>query len=243
MKLVISLIVAFMSLTGSTNAQIMEGTFFSKPIPAIAPTWVFVQTGTNFSCASGTTCAVSMSATTANSILIAMVTSATATHVITTSTTGAGGTWTVCAACTITISGGPGTASVATNLTGTGGATSITVAINTTTTSWSAVVGEWKCTANCGDALSIDNGPNVVESTPSCTTTCIGSSLAALTGTSDLIVQIIAYQTPSVPSPGAPYVYDPTNDFAYAENYTTTTAPTLPQATAGPYAVSAIAFK
>jgi hypothetical protein len=209
----------------------------------LSPVWSYVQFGYNNGCASGTTCSVGVSATTAGSVMVASIFDLTGAGDTITSVTGGGGTWNTCtsAGCKATVGGF--SLNTAYNITGTGGATSITVNINASNASWYAMVGEFKCTANCG-TISLDAAASANYTNSSCTTLCSGTPFTGITGASDLIVNTVNRAT-AAGTPSSPYTYGtiPGMWMAYALNYNSGIAPTLPLTTAGPFGAIGLAFK
>jgi hypothetical protein len=125
---------------------------------------------------------------------------------------------------------------VAYNITGTGGATSITCNFSATLTSPELTVSEWTRSTGAPtlDALAATN----INST-SCSGSCSLSSFPTLTGSSDLLVQVLNWGSAS--SPSAPYVFDSLGYSIYALNSTQTTAPTI--GNSGYMQSSGLAFK
>jgi hypothetical protein len=217
--------------------------FWRRSSMAASHTWTYVQSAYTGGC-SGTTCAVPLAATTAGSVLVAGTLDLNAAGYTISSVTGGGGTWTLCPASGCLVTESPQfSLDMAYNITGTGGATSVTVTLSSTDSSWTAIVDEWKCTANCG-AIALDQIVSNKYTSTSCSTGCLGAGFRGLTGKSDLIVSLVD-RTQAAGTPSSPYVYDTTAGLwiAYAPNITSGTAPTLPLKVAGPFAATGLAFK
>jgi hypothetical protein len=197
-RLLLLLVFLTTCLAGAQTQSTYGPNVFLQPP---APTWVYVDDGTNFSC-SGTTCTITLgTATTAGSILVAgsIDNNYPSTRYLS-SGTGAGGTWVNCSTCGASIAS-LWNNSLTYNLTGTGGSTSITMTLSSTSTSWDLFVAEFKCTANC-TAITVDQLGTPVSST-TCNNSCPGASFTGLTGSSDLIVNFTAFNggSTSVSSP------------------------------------------
>lgn len=228
-----SLLVGFLlCLNASAQVQKLGPTISIGPTENPAgsglATYTLLQEAFNFGCGVSTTCAVSMtSPTTANSILIAgyFGGSNTTNHI--SSGTGAGGTWALCAAsaCHNNASGGAEPLDLAYNLTGTGGSSSITMTISATDSVFEGfVIAEFQCTSNCG-TIAFDAVSSVVNNA-SCTT-CTAGSFSSLTGTSDLLFQLVSNNVSTFTTPvSSPYVLDPSGNFIYAAGSVSLTAPT-----------------
>jgi DNA-binding winged helix-turn-helix (wHTH) protein len=210
-------------------------------VPA-GPTWIYVQNGFNNSC-SGTTCTVSLSTTTAGSVLVAGMFDITAAGHTIASASGGGGTWSLCASSGCALTQSAFSLDMAYNITGTGGATSVVTTLNSSSTNWGVDIDEWKCTANCG-TIALDQIVGTKYTSASCSTGCLGAGFTGLTGTSDLIVDFVD-RTTAAGTPSSPYVYDGNSGdwIAYALNIKSGTAPTLPLKVAGPFAATGLAFK
>jgi hypothetical protein len=210
---------------------------------AANPTWTFVQSAYTGGC-SGTTCAVPLAATTPGSVLVAGTLDLNAAEHTISSVTGGGGTWTLCPESGCLVTESPQfSLDMAYNITGTGSAESVTVTLNSADSSWTAIVDEWKCTANCG-TIALDQIVSSKYTSTSCSTGCLGAGFKGLTGKSDLIVSLVD-RTQAAGTPSSPYVYDTTAGLwiAYAPNIKAGTAPTLPLEVAGPFAATGLAFK
>jgi DNA-binding winged helix-turn-helix (wHTH) protein len=217
--------------------------FWRRVSVAARPTWVYVQSAYTGSC-SGTTCAVPLAATTAGSVLVVGTLDLNAAGHTISSVTGGGGTWTLCPASGCLVTQAPQfSLDMAYNITGTGRAKSVTVTLNSTDSNWTAIVDEWKCTANCG-TIALDQIVSSKYTSALCGTGCLGAGFTELTGTSDLIISLVD-RTQAAGMPSSPYVYDTTAGLwiAYALNITSGTAPTLPLKVAGPFAATGLAFK
>lgn len=216
--------------------QIMQmGTVASKAPSTVTPTWAFVQANENFSCATGTTCAVTLSASTANSILlVGIIDNTVAGHTIA-SASGGAGTWNLCPASGCANTTGNWSFDNAYNLTNTGGATSITVTINSSDSSWFLYVNEFKCTANCG-TIALDKIATPATST---CTSCTGASFSGLTTGDLLIMNSDTSSTYSAIS--SPYTLF--SSLGYCLSACTGTAPTFTVSPSAVFAAIGISFK
>ena len=205
------------------------------------PTWVFVQAAINASCPAGTTCNVTVASTTSGSILVCgMADFANSTNYIT-SCSGGGGTWVLCPTLScLVLNAASGPIDVAYNVTGTGGATTITINIFASSSGWAAVVGEWRCTANC-PANSLDQIANSNTSTASCGTCTLSGYASPSVG--DLAVQQVLFSN-EIASLSTPYVLDTSiGVFAYGLGISSGTAPTATQSPSGSLSSSGLTFK
>ena len=133
------------------------------------------------------TCNVTVASTTSGSILVCgMADFANSTNHIT-SCSGGGGTWVLCPTLScLVLNASLEPMDEAYNVTGTGGATTITINTFASSSAWAAVVGEWRCTANC-PANSLDQIANSNTSTASCGTCTLSGYASPSVG--DLAVQ------------------------------------------------------
>lgn len=135
-------------------------------------------------------------------------------------------------------SGSPGNMVWAYNITNGGGCTGFTVVVSAAPVAgWGANVDEW--TRSTGSA-TLDALASTNTNSSSCTT-CTGSSFTSLSGTSDLIVQIVNTGS-GAGSPSSPYSWDADSFAAYVLNSTVTTAPTWTQSSGG-FQTFGVAFK
>jgi hypothetical protein len=219
---------------------------FSTGAPPTA-SWTAVQTSTGASCPAGNTCSLfsggSILSTTANTVIVAaayVATNNTISSIALSGCSGSAGTWT----------GGSGTGyavynatyaggvALAYNLGNSGGCTTLTVTLASAEPStWSLAFDEFSRGSGSPvlDTLSSTN-----TSTSSCTA-CTGSAFSSLSGSSDLLVQIISDGS-STGNPSSPYVWDSFELLAYALNSIQTTAPTWTQSGGGFLSLGA-AFK
>lgn len=190
---------------------------------ATSPAWAtftLVQKVVNNACGTGTTCAITTSATGSGNIIFIGVAVASGTKTI--SSISAGGTFAHCTGTDASVSG-TNSSDAQYTLSSTGGVTSMTVTINSSAGAWVAEMQEWSFTGT----PSIDVCGSISNST---TTNRGGVDLTALTGSNDLLYQVIesisgitvtaingAYSNTDL---GARY------GFAAAANSTTGTAPT-----------------
>jgi hypothetical protein len=125
------------------------------------------------------------------------------------------------------------------NLGNGGGCTSVTVTMTSAETSsgWTLAYDEWN---RGGGSPTFDAFSSTNANTTSCTS-CSGSAFSGLTGTSDVLIQVIADGS-STGAPSTPYVWDTDEFIAYALNSTQTTAPTWTQSGGGFLSLGA-AFK
>lgn len=216
---------------------------------AASPNWAFVQSAFDFSCASGTSCTISgLASTTAGSVMVVgLAGTGGVSGVKFTSGSGGGGTWQLCASSGCFQNAFGDSQDIIYNITGTGGATSVTISYNTTISAVLAL-GEWKCTANCG-TIAVDQLVTAPVQSASCST-CTAAAYTGLTGTSDLMVQLVGIaNNPATPS--APYQLDSNLVWIYALNNSSGTAPTVCNsssssscvADAGSFAATGLAFK
>jgi hypothetical protein len=234
-KLMVALIVALLFTpywAGAQGWQIGQRTFSAGAPPTA--NWTSLQSTISFGCLAGSTCELALSsASTANSVIVAVIyipDSETITSLALTGCTGSAGTWT----------GGSGsnyaafnsaTAGMATayNLGNGGGCTGIDVTVSGTPTGgWGFGADEFSRGGGTPvfDALSSTN-----TNTTSCTS-CTGSAFSSLSGTKDLLVQVTNTGS-GTGSPSSPYVWDANQFVAYALNSTVTAAPTWTQTSGG----------
>ena len=206
------------------------------------PSWTLLQSAfNNFTCAAGTSCTVTMSATTANSLIVfAMIDGSNASNTIA-SVTGGSGTTTLCPAHSCAVAGSGGySQDQAYNLNNTGGSTSFTVNITTASTldGWAVFALEVRRTPS---GATLDQVASTNPSQASCST-CNGSTFTSLTGTSDFIANFVSPNNGPPTSPSLPYVVDTTGFWVYALG-TTASPATFSQSPASNSASSGLAFK
>lgn len=210
------------------------------------PVWTFLQDSQNDTCGGSTnTCADTLSATTAGSVLVAGMFASVLTTDPIASVSGGGGTWSLCAASGCQVLGpaaGSNTIDMAYNITGTGGATSITVT-DTNSKIHAVAVDEFQCIARCG-GIVLDKVASTQGSSASCTS-CTMPAFTALTGVSKPISDLFVVMNnfANTLTPPSPFVEDANENFAYALNYGTGTAGTATQSPAGAFQTSGITFK
>lgn len=204
-------------------------------VSAPAATWSYVQTITPVSCSNGTTCSIAGTFT-ANSVRV--ISAYAGNNVYLTGCTGGGGTWVTGSTANFALyNATAGMMAAAYNVGGTGGTATITCTYSGSATS--PVVGMDEFTKSSGTASLDALSSTTVNST--CAGTCTLAAFSSLTGTSDLLVQIIDWGS-GVGNPTAPYVWDSQQLDAYALGSRQTAAPTITQSGGGWQAL-AFAFK
>jgi hypothetical protein len=132
-----------------------------------------------------------------------------------------------------------GSAAVAYALNAATACASVTVTLSAAPSgSWDSITNEYTYTGS--GTATIDQLAATNTNTTSCSS-CSASGFTGLTGTSDLMVQLINDNT-GVSAPSSPYVWDGGDVAIYALNITSGTAPTITQ-TAGPFQSLGFAFK
>jgi hypothetical protein len=207
------------------------------------PIWMYVQSQDG-SC-SGTTCTLTMYPTSAGSVVVPSVINLTASNITISSGTVGGSAVTLCAAsgCNNYVSGSSRGADMAYIIGAPAGSTAVSLTLSASCASCFPAVDEWKCIAFCG-TIALDQYASSNGGSSSCTN-CTGSSFTGLTGSSDLLVQLVSGAgTLTTSSLGllGPYQFDINQDFIYALNSTSTAAPTYVQS-AGAFVSVGIAFK
>jgi hypothetical protein len=207
-----------------------------------APTasWSFLQS-TPGGCGAGPTCTFSITATTANSVVVVPV--YTATNLTITSATLAGcatpGTFTGGSGSSYQAFGSPpGGLAWGYILGNGGGCTDLSVTMSAADSgNISPSVEEF---SRGGGTPVLDTLASTNTNTTSCTS-CTGSSFPSLSGTKDLMVQI-ANTGSGTGNPSSPYAWDHNDITAYVLNSTATAAPTWTQSSGG-FETFGVAFK
>jgi hypothetical protein len=186
--------------------------------------FTLIQHVVNHSCTGGgTSCVLAVSSTGSGHLIVIGFAATGANTKVITSVSG-GGTYTHCTACTASISSPNSAASdISYTLNSSSGATSITVNYTSTGTAFVEMM-EYSFS---GSSIALDVG-NAVNNTTN--TLRGGVSLTALTGTNDLLYQVIAAPGVSVTAISGAYTsatdFGTGNAFAVAINTATGTAPT-----------------
>jgi hypothetical protein len=236
---------AINGVTVVTGATAIDGVGLTAPGGGlVTANWTLLQSGGQ-DCTSGTTCTINtgISATTANSVFIVSVYADTNISITSTSfagCTGGSGTWTGNGA------GAPyqaylsaeGAVMWAYNLGNGGGCSEVDVTLSGAQDSNGfAAISEW---SRGGGTPVLDALASTNALTTSCTS-CTGSAFSSLSGTEDLLVQVINDGS-STGSPSSPYVWNAEQNTAYALNSTQLTSPTWTQS-GGPFVTLGAAFK
>jgi hypothetical protein len=204
--------------------------------------WSLLQ-GVAQDCAAGSTCAIEITTTTANSVAVPSAYTADSNSISSVSLsgcTGSAGTWTGGTGASYAAFNSSGAEGIAWayNLGNGGGCTLVTITMTSAeTAAWSASFDEF---SRGGGTPAIDALASSNTNSSSCTT-CTGSSFTSLSGSSDLLLQVVADGS-STGSPSSPYLWDSNELTAYALNSTQTTAPTWTQS-GGPFVSLGAAFR
>jgi hypothetical protein len=205
-----------------------------------APVWTFVQAAANFSCTANPCSVTFTSPETTGSVIVAGLASASAGDTITAVSDG-GNTFNLCASsgCQVT-NATIGSGDVAYSVTGVGGATVVNITDAASNPEFVTAI-EVLCTANCG-TTALDAVPNSFGNSTSCAT-CTAAGFPALAGTSDVIVQMMNFNNAPLSSPTGGYVALSTAPWIYRLNATVGTAPSVNQASAGPFLATGVAIR
>jgi hypothetical protein len=209
---------------------------------SVGASWSLLQSPAQ-ECAAGATCAMTITSTTASSVGTAaayLSDSNSISSVSLSGCTGSAGTWTGGTGASYAAFNSSGAEGIAWayNLGNGGGCTLVTITMTAAETStWTIVYDEF---SRGGGTPAIDALASSNTNSSSCTT-CTGSSFTSLSGSSDLLLQVVADGS-STGSPSSPYLWDSNELTAYALNSTQTTAPTWTQS-GGPFVTLGAAFK
>lgn len=237
----VALLVALLLIpfTASAQWQIGQRSFAQAPVTA---SWSFVQS-TGGGCSVGPTCTFAITPTTANSVIIVPV--YTATNLTMTSAVLQGcstpGTFTGGSGSSYQAFGSPPGGTAWGYILGNGGG--CTDLLVTMSAADSGNIAPFLLEFSRGGGTPVLDALSTTSSnlnTTSCTT-CTGSSFTSLSGTKDLIVQVTNTGS-GTSSPSSPYVWDPNQFASYALNSIQLTAPTWTQSSGG-FQTFGVAFK
>lgn len=150
-------------------------------------TWTRVATSQNVNCAASTTCAVTVTSTTAGNLLVALAFES-STAQIQLSAGSAGGSWVFPSNCRAFQSSSTGSTSCGYVLSATGGVTSITMTTSSApSTTYAIVINEYHSTVGSVAAETVPAGTTSASCSNNCTTASI-----TVTGSADVLIAGIA---------------------------------------------------